>query len=162
MCNIDYLRNLGFEGFYTISQLNRNCNKVPKSKGAYVVCRHQNYKPKYLSKSPGGWFKGDPTVSVEKLKSNWIENTDILYIGKAGGTTENTTLNSRIRAYIQFGSGVRRSHGGGRYIWQLKGHNNFLVAFKVLYNDEPKEIETQMLEEFIGINGKLPFANLRR
>ncbi|MCW3491534.1 hypothetical protein [Dethiobacter alkaliphilus] len=162
MFNIDYLRNEGFEGFYSIKKLKLNCNRVPKVKGVYVVCRHQNYKSKYLRQSCGGWYKSDPTVEVTKLKSKWIENTDVLYIGRAGGTKEKTTLHSRIKAYMQFGSGLPISHWGGRYIWQLRGHNNFLVAVKVLHKEEPAKLETKMLEDFISIYGKLPFANLRR
>lgn len=85
MYDIAYLKSLGFEGFYQIKNLKRSCSQIPKARGVYAVCRHINYKPKYSPKSCGGWYDGDPTVDVTKLKSKWIENTDVLLLEKLVG-----------------------------------------------------------------------------
>ena len=41
--------------------------------------------PEFLSRGTGGFFKGkDPNVSITELETNWVENTCVVYIGKAG------------------------------------------------------------------------------
>ncbi len=68
----------------------------------------------------GGHFKGkNPTAEMDTIIGNWVENTKVLYIGKAGGNGGNETLNTRLRCYMKFGQGKAVSHWGGRYIWQL-------------------------------------------
>lgn len=72
--------------------------------------------PEFLSHGTGGFFKGkDPNVSITELETNWVENTCVVYIGKAG-----TTLQKRLNQYLKFGNGQNIGHWGGRYIWQIK------------------------------------------
>jgi hypothetical protein len=158
------LVDFGFKGFVDIAKLKTtSCNTIPQEKGVYVILRESTGKPVFLKESIGGHFKEqNPTVSEEELKNNWVENTIVVYIGKAGGTNSNATLFSRLRQYIHFGQGKPVGHWGGRYIWQLKDSDNLIIAWKPLNKEEPEEVETQLMQEFRNIYRKRPFANLTK
>jgi hypothetical protein len=160
--SLDKLRENGFEGFKKISALMENsCSDVPSIKGIYLVL-FDGAKPVFLPKSTGGYFKGiNPTVSVNKLENNWVENTIVLYIGQTGSGTSKKTLNDRIRQYMQFGQGKTVGYKGGRYIWQVANSSDFLICWKMLPDSNPRDIEKTLLAEFKIHYGKLPFANLQ-
>jgi len=64
-------------------------------KGVYCILCCNNQKCEFLKPGCGGHFKNkDPNVSLSELQANWIENTDVVYIGKAGGAGKITTLTS--------------------------------------------------------------------
>ncbi len=153
----------GFEGFKSMGELmNGTKSIIPAQMGVYVVLRQGSTEPIFLSKGTGGFFKDkDPNVSISELKNNWVENTNIVYIGKAGGTGSKSTLQKRIGQYLRFGQGGNVGHYGGRYIWQLKDSYELIVCWKTLSLEEPRQVESQMITDFKKAhNGKLPFANL--
>ncbi|MGE5411757.1 MAG: GIY-YIG nuclease family protein, partial [Clostridiales bacterium] len=88
------------------------------------------------------------------LESNWVENTKVVYIGKA------TSLKSRLRQYFSFGQGKNIGHYGGRLIWQLKYSKDLVVCWESLPTD-PREHEAELIRQFATIYGRRPFANLQ-
>ncbi|NLI36943.1 MAG: hypothetical protein GX416_10590 [Bacteroidales bacterium] len=154
----------GFRGFVTIGQLQENISVVPDTKGVYLLLKSEETgNPEFLPKGSGGHFKGNnPNVTIEELKKNWVENADILYIGKAGGERQGSNLRKRLNQLIRFGQGGNVGHWGGRYIWQLKDSEHLLVCWKELSNDNPREIEKSMIDQFKSEhNNSRPFANLQ-
>ena len=158
--SIDDIGHSGFDGFVTVSALQASkCCEVPNKPGVYLVVRPSSVLPEFLNESVGGRFKGnDPTVPTRTLESKWVENTLVLYIGKAGPRT--ATLRSRLLQYVRFGQGQRIGHWGGRYIWQLRESYDLLVCWKITALDSPRMIEKALMNEFKQAHGKLPFANL--
>lgn len=156
------LVGLGFTGFTTISELVANIDVVPQLPGVYVVMRNNANQPEFLTQGTGGFFKEkNPNVSIDELKRNWVDDTSVLYIGKAGSLKGSATLRSRLRQYMQFGQGKAVGHYGGQYIWQLQDAKDLVVCWKVTLDDEPRVVEKQMIEEFKAAHGgKRPFANL--
>ena len=160
---IDNLKELGFLGFHSVKYLiETDCGNIPNVMGVYIVfCRSEQIN--FLNDSIGGHFKGkNPTVSINKLSEKWVDNTPILYIGKAGGFKSNATLKKRIKQYIQFGNGQPVGHWGGRLIWQIKENRELLIAYKSLSDIDPREYEKTLITKFFENYGKLPFANLTR
>ena len=158
------LKALGFEGFKSMGELMAGAKSlIPAQMGVYVVLRESNSEPQFLEEGTGGFFKRkNPNVSISELQSNWIEETSIVYIGKAGGTKCSATLNKRLGLYLRFGQGANVGHYGGRYIWQLQDSRDLIVCWKRLYSEEPLEVEQQMIEDFKSSHsGRRPFANLR-
>lgn len=158
---IDKLKELGFEGFVTVSQLPSNYNSIPKIKGVYcIICLEDNCK--FLEVGCGGHFKGkNPNVITSLLKTNWVENAGVIYIGKAGGSASKATLHSRLKQYIKFGQGRPVGHWGGRLIWQIENSGNLIVAWKTLSTEEPRDYEMKLISSFVVKYGKRPFANLK-
>ena len=95
------------------------------------------------------------------MNSNWVENSYVIYIGKAGGNDTDSTLRKRIKQYLDFGRGKAVGHYGGRLIWQLKNHKELIIAWKPLTDIDPRIHEKNLIQEFINYHGKLPFANLK-
>lgn len=165
---VTQLKHFGFEGFVTIADLRVN-NSAPLQKGVYVVLRINADNPKFLEESTGGHFKGkNPNVSTDELSANWIPESSVLYIGKAGGKNKKNgketkaNLNSRIEQLLRFGQGELVGHWGGRYLWQLADAESLLVCWKTLDVEEPSDVETSMIEAFKQqYNGRRPFANLK-
>ncbi len=160
---IDELEEIGFKGFIQVSQLiNNSCSEVPERKGVYFVL-NLDKQCEFLHKSVGGWHSGrNPTVDIKELHNSWVDDTIVLYIGKAGGGNTKATLKKRLKQYMRFGQGKSSPHHGGRYIWQLKNNGDLVVSWKVLYDDDPKDIETGYILEFKRKYSKYPFANLQK
>ena len=79
-------------------------------------CTIKNETCKYFFLT-GEFFKGkNPNVVLDELKKNWIDDTLVVYIGKAGGGNSKATLKSRLRQYFGFGQGKSIGHWGGRLI----------------------------------------------
>ncbi len=157
------LEKLGFEGFVTVEALLADSGLIPRSCGIYAVLRTDGSAPVFLEQGTGGFFKGrNPNVTVETLEDKWVDGTDILYIGKAGGGTSSNTLYKRIRQYLSFGCGKNVGHWGGRYIWQLQGADRLLFAWKETpAGTLPRDEEHQLIGDFKRSHGgQLPFANL--
>ena len=109
------LMQQGFEGFVTIDKLKSDPYQIPTKQGVYVVLLPQDSKPAFLENGTGGFFKDkNPNVPISELKANWVNNTDIIYIGKAGGSSSRATLQSRLIQYLKFGMGIKIGHWGGQ------------------------------------------------
>lgn len=161
--SIDNLRHNGFSGFVSVAALRPDLTQIPDIRGVYMVVREIGNRPQFRTTESGGHYKGtDPYVPIEKLRRNWVEETCVLYIGKAGDEHSQATLRSRLRQYLQFGAGKSRSHKGGRYIWQLEDAEDLLFCWKPLPSGNPPKEETALLAAFKGqYEGRLPFANLK-
>lgn len=160
---IQKLKKTGFTGFLKINKIkDNNYSQIPAAKGIYIVLWKSTSQPIFLKDNPGGHFKGkDPTVSIEKLRNNWVQNTSIIYIGKAGSKTSTTTLKKRIKDFIEFGNGKPKSHWGGRYIWQIKDAEKYLLfCWKKVQNIEPRKFEKEFIKNSKETFCKLPFGNL--
>ena len=156
------LSSIGFMGFATVDQLRcGQLRQVPNGPGVYAIVVPDGYVPEFLLLNPGGKIRGqDPTVSVETLKRNWVNTSRIIYFGKAGGYSTNRGLNTRIGELLKFGEGRHVAHRGGRYLWQLSGSEDFLIGWLTLRGLEPRKFERSLLELFVHLHGRLPFANL--
>lgn len=161
--NIENLRRNGFSGFVSVAALRQDLTQIPDIRGVYMVVRKIGSQPQFRATGSGGHYKGtDPNVPIEKLRKNWVEETCVLYIGKAGDEHSQATLRSRLRQYLQFGAGKPIGHKGGRYIWQLWDAEDLLFCWKPLPSGNPPKEETALLAAFKGqYEGRLPFANLR-
>ena len=152
-----------FKGFKTISELMLDSTPIPDVKGVYMVLLPKIESPQFIKVGTGGHFKDrNPNVSIEELERNWINNTHVVYIGKAGSLSGGATLRSRLRQYLRFGQGNKVGHWGGRYIWQLRNSRDLLFCWMALPNHEPRQAEMLLLDKFIEQYNTLPFANLTR
>ena len=157
------LKAQGFEGFISVGELMTGAKKmIPAQMGVYAVLREDNTEPRFMEVGTGGFFKGkNPNVSIDELKANWVENTSIVYIGKAGSIGSTANLRTRLGQYLRFGEGANVGHYGGRYIWQLDDSRDLIVCWKPLDSEDPRPIEQQMISEFKALHsGRRPFANL--
>jgi hypothetical protein len=146
--SIEELKSEGFEGFKSIKDLNENIDVVPKSSGIYLVLNLSKSFPEFLEVGTGGHFKNkNPNKGHAYLHSKWVIDTHVVYIGKAGGKNNASTLRSRLKLYLDFGVGKSVGHYGGRLIWQLKHSPNLVVCWKIIEND-PRQFESK------------PFANI--
>ena len=164
MMNRDFLQVQGFEGFKTMGELMGSAKTlIPAQMGVYVVLRESEAAPQFLSEGTGGFFKGrNPNVSPAELNSNWVEGTQVVYICMAGGSESSATLQKRLSQYLRFGQGANVGHWGGRHIWQLADSRDLVVCWKVLANEDPRDVERKMIAEFKALHaGKRPFANLK-
>lgn len=108
----------------------------------------------FAERSCGGWFKGkDPTVTLDALAANWVDDAQVVYIGKAD------QLNRRLKQYADFGSGKPIGHWGGRLIWQLPSIDCLLIAWKETPGRVPVDVEAELITQFRRAYGKPPFAN---
>jgi hypothetical protein len=160
------LRIHDFAGFLPISELRHRLSCVPGEPGqvgVYVVLRRQNTAPKFKNKGSGGHFKGrNPNVPISALQKRWVENSYVIYIGKAGRPEGEATLRSRLQAFLSFGNEKRAAHWGGRFVWQLEDHEDLLVCWKLTTSPTPREVEKKMIQDFKrNFSGNRPFANLR-
>jgi hypothetical protein len=138
--DIEDLRRRGFEGFLPVERLEGpQPEELPLGSGVYVVVPTAPTRPEFLERSGAGWWKRrDPTVPVERLRREWVEDAQTLYIGKA------KCLRERVGLLLDFGRGDPVMHYGGR-------PEKCFAA-----------VETRLIDELIGHFGRLPFANLRR
>lgn len=154
------LQNDGFIGFQSFEQL--EIKQIPQVPGIYAVLKPEGFERLFLATSVGGHFKKqDPSVLQPALEKEWIEDADVLYIGKAGpGSTGNRGLRKRIQEFADFGRGKPVGHWGGRLLWQLAGSPSLIIAWKELAADEVNSAEAAYQAEFTSLYGRLPFANL--
>ena len=102
--NIEEIKNAGFVGFKSMKDLFLDSSVLQAIKGVYMVLSTSEETPEFLTTGTGGHFKGkNPNVSISELKSNWVKNTIVVYIGKAGKDGSAATLRSRLRQYFGFG-----------------------------------------------------------
>ena len=133
--DIEEIKKAGFTGFKKMSDLFLDSSMLPDKNGVYLVLNSDTKPGEFLKVGTGGHFKGkNPNVSIAELKANWVDNTKVVYIGKA------TSLKSRLQQYFGFGQGKNIGHYGGRLIWQLKYSRDLVVCWKALTTD-PREYE---------------------
>lgn len=168
--SVEDMIKAGFKGFVPVFQLksagiwtegDRQADADLDRQGVYLVVRVDMSDPEFVSEGSGGHFKGrNPDVPVSELAANWVDDTCVLYIGKAGGKTSHATLRKRIGQYIRFGEGKPVGHWGGRYIWQLKDCDNLLFCWKA--SEDAEILESELIAGFKSqYGGRRPFANLR-
>ncbi len=160
--NINELEEFGFTGFITITSLWKDKKIIPKQKGVYLIMNFDFEKPvKYLEIGVGGHFKGkNPNVPTKELEKNYVDNSLVVYIGKAGSPEGKATLFSRLGQYLRFGKGKKVGHWGGRLIWQLANHKDLIICWKPTFDKDPREIEKELIQEYVKKFNKRPFANL--
>lgn len=167
--SIKEIKAKGFIGFEKMSDLFEDKSSIPKIKGVYMVLYLDKKYPEFISIGSGPSLykkKINPNVSIQELKSNWMEGTIVINIGKAGGLNQKgvegqETLRSRLSTYFSFGQGNDVRHYGGRLIWQLKDSKDLVVCWKKMPEEEPRDIEQNLIKEFSDLYGQRPFANLQ-
>jgi hypothetical protein len=96
--NLESIKNAGFTGFKKIQDLSFDPSVIPSCMGVYFVIYDGLNLSAFLEVGTGGHFKEkDPNVQVEVFKSNWVDSTKVVYIGKAGGEGKSATLQSRLK-----------------------------------------------------------------
>jgi len=160
--SIEEIKKKGFLGFVSKAELFADCTAIPKVKGVYLILYAGLKEPAFLEVGCGGFFKGkNPNVSIAELKFKWVPKSQVIYIGKAGGSSSSATLHSRLKQYFAFGQGKAVGHYGGRYIWQLEKPRELIVCWKPTPDEEPRAAESSLMAEFVTQFGKKPFANLK-
>jgi len=167
--SLDDIKANGFIGFEKMSNLFRDKSSISNIKGVYLILYLDNNPPEFVRVGSGPALykkKKNPNVSLDELKSNWVDKTIVINIGKAGGLNQKgiegkETLKSRLTTYFSFGQGKDVGHYGGRLIWQLKNSKDLIVCWKPTPESEPREIEQRLIKEFSGTYRQRPFANLR-
>lgn len=159
--SIESLKDAGFSGFSRKRKFLSDHTLIPATRGVYMVLYTKQTPPQFLEKGSGGYFKDkNPNLPIAELENHWVDDTVVLYIGKAGKEGSSATLKTRLAQYFQFGQGENIGHFGGRLIWQLDNANELLFCWKELPEQDPREVEYSLLKEFVAKYGKLPFANL--
>jgi len=152
----------GFCGFKKISELWKNKKCIPKEMGVYMVINTNRKNTEFINPGVGGFFNGtDPNVPLSKLKSSYVPNAQVVYIGKAGGTGIKAKLCSRLSEYLRFGQTKNVGHKGGRYIWQIRDNAELRICWKIISDQEPVKVERDLIDEFTQQFGKMPYANLK-
>jgi hypothetical protein len=147
------LRRDGFDGFHNLLHL--RATTVPVSAGVYMVLRATAQRPGFLAASTGGRFKRrDPVVAVDVLERQWVDDAEVLYIGRA------VNLRSRLQDYRDFGLGRAVGHWGGRFIWQLDDAEDLSVCWRPCTGSATAET-ARLLAAFTDRYGRPPFANVR-
>lgn len=123
-------------------------------KGVYIIVMPNSFQDIcFEERSNTGWFRGkDPTVSIDKLKEKWVDNANILYIGK-----HEKSVRKRMQQHIDFYNGNPVAAWGGRVIAQIRNFQNLEVWY--ISCDKPPEMKRTLLNEFKAQYKKLPFAN---
>lgn len=145
------LEKAGFTGWLPFAAI--RASACPTSGGVYVVIFDTDGPVAFTERSCGGWFKGkDPTVTPEALAANWVDDAEVVYIGKAD------QLRRRLTQYADFGAGKPVGHWGGRLIWQLPLPDRLIVGWKETPGRIPVEVEAELIASFRQAHGKPPFA----
>lgn len=148
----------GFSPWVTFAELESALTSIPVlAAGVYVVLRDRTVNPKWQVPSPAGnTWRGDPTVSIEALRANWVPDASVVYIGKA----KQRQLRARLRAYLRFGQGRGGRHWGGRLVWQLDAAWELRVAWRIEAERDALDVERDLLAAFrTAHDGRPPFAN---
>ncbi|KRE64197.1 hypothetical protein ASG92_19235 [Arthrobacter sp. Soil736] len=158
--NKQSLRADGFAGFRPLARL--EITRVPQAPGIFAVLKPEGFEPRFLAKSTAGVFKKkDPSLREAALVAEWIDDADVLYLGKAGpGSKGNRGLRRQIQEFVDFGRGKPPGHWDGRLIWHLADSQSLVIAWKELPAAEVNPAEAKYHADFRELYGRLPFANL--
>lgn len=148
----DDLAQRGFTRFVPLTGLDKA--SAPAGSWLYAVLSTGTASPRFLEASAAGWFKGkNPTVSAVELADRWVDGAPLLYVG----STKN--LADRLGKLRRYAAGGEDGHYGGRYLWQVEGHDRFLIAWRE--QEDGPEAKRALVAEFEAEFGRRPFANLR-
>lgn len=150
----------GFSGFRPVAAL--DINRIPQKTGIFAVLKPAGFVPRFLARSTAGVFKKkDPTLPAAALCAEWVEDAEVLYLGRAGpGSKGNRGLRRQIQEFLDFGQGKPPGHWDGRLIWQLADAPSLVVAWKELPAGQAGTSEAVFHAAFREHHGRLPFANL--
>ena len=158
---LEDIKTAGFKGFKNVKELWIDSSEIPDIKGVYLVLNSSTKLHEFILPGVGGFFKDkNPNISIEELETNWVESSNVIYIGKAGSLNGEATLRKRIRQYLRFGQGKKVGHWGGRLIWQLSNHEELIFCWKEISNQDPREVEKELIGKYARQFGCRPFANL--
>ncbi|RJP63345.1 MAG: hypothetical protein C4543_00640 [Ignavibacteriales bacterium] len=162
----DFLTEHGFQSIGNVGELIKNGIPTKSnllSCGVYSISIPKNYLPQFII--PADALANGNVLSpwsIERLKSKWVENADIIYFGLAGAKS-NRSLKKRINDLIKHANGAtsdRGPHKGGEIIWQLNGFEEFKVwIYPTGLPPEPRIIEEKLIRRFFNQTSKLPFGN---
>ena len=151
------LEQRGFNNWIPLLGADRS-TALPRLPGVYSVSYDEARPKTWPNESCGGWYKQrDPAVDPTRLDLEWVDGTDIVYLGRT-----DRTLAKRIGEFARFGSGQPVGHWGGRLIWQLPRPELVMIGWLALDAGLAVERESALLAEFFRTFGRLPFANLRK
>jgi len=161
--DISDMRNAGFQGFCTIESLMASsCSEVPIQSGVFLVVWPSDSIPDFLKQSAAGDFKGrNPSLPEETLHDRWVQGAKVVFVGRAGGETQDETLQWRLRQYMRAGQGRAVGRLGESLIWQIRDCYQMQVCWVTSGADNPADLEKSLLVLFEDTYGSLPFANLR-
>ncbi len=138
-----------YEGVYIIVQ--------PKTFGK-VVFNENHYKAKCKRKDN----EEDLNYTLKDLERKWVNDAEVLYIGKS----ESKTVQKLMIKHIKLYSWDDEHNGynnvparGGRSIGQIQNYEKLEVWY--LKCDNPTEMKEKLLQDFKKQYKKLPFANLK-
>jgi hypothetical protein len=134
---------------------------VTREPGIYVVLRAESSRRAFLTETPAG-RAADQTRQPDLLASEWVDGTDVLYIGKANWGSRRDGVWRRLKQYRRTGAGRSDSHLGGVWIWQLQDADKLLVCWKA--SDDRSDgavraLERCLIADFVSGYGRRPFAN---
>ena len=164
---ISSLHQLGFSAPCRVKELvNGRMTEIPKKKGVYIILAPCKGKMPKISDALKTAFdeNGEQPKEEKILQEQWHEDTQVIYIGKAGVLNGKGTSNlyRRLRAYLKWYQKKKNSHHGGRDIWQLDNPGDLLVTWRVIEDVDPEKCEKALLDKFSGEFKSYPFANHRR
>lgn len=155
--NRSELEITGFANWIPLLGANRS-SALPRLPGIYAVSYEAGRPKSWQIESCGGWHKKrNPAVDPHRLNREWVDGTDIVYVGRT-----DRTLAKRIGEFARFGRGEPIGHWGGRLIWQLPHADLLMVGWIALDMGLATERESALLAEFLEAFDRLPFANLRK
>jgi hypothetical protein len=154
------LKKDGFTGFRRLGDL--DINRIPQKPGIFVILRPEGFDPRFLAKSTAGIFKKkDPTLKTKALEAEWVDDANVLYLGKAGpGSKGNRGLRRQVQEFVDFGHGKPPGHWDGRLVWQLAAAGSLIIAWKELPVGQLNAAEAGYHAAFVEEYGRLPYANL--
>lgn len=63
-----------------------------------------------------------------------------------------------MKQFMKFGLGQPVGHWSGRLIWQIKNQKKLKICWKSLPNDDPREIEKNLIRQFENQYNKKTFC----
>jgi hypothetical protein len=133
------------------------------SAGVYAVFAPIDWTPTW--KTRGRSANVINPWSLAQLRTRWIEDVELVYIGCAGATSSSRTLHKRIGDLPKHGAGkitTSGPHKGGERLWQCIGWEDFTLAWKATDPyPAPHNLEVAIGQRFERLTGQLPFANVR-
>ncbi len=148
----------GFQGFTKLCFLQEAFLKqVPEQPGLFAILRKDDADPGFLelpearALPPSAW-----RIDTASLRSRWIVDASVLYLGEASQASREHSLRDAIRQLCwpsKHQTSPLTRHG--QLVWYVRGSQEFEAAWCVA----PTHSFDQLLEEFEGAHGAVPFAN---
>lgn len=142
---------------------------IEESSGIYLIRMPDNFKLDIRPCTDAIDFYKEQSMlyEVARLKAKWETichgevDKKIIYIGKADKNNKSKRhIRKRVTELIRYGYGECDNHRGGRAIWQLK--NNKELLLEVIYCENPREKERELLIDYHNKCGEYPFANFKK